>query len=220
MEEVLDKISREPQSLSNFMILLMKFDDSIRNNFKYDGGDAKAGWKGLTWTVLQTWFPRWEGVEKDFALARYEEIIATKDSGLIDYDSTGIGGTKFSYGAAKVMDLLGNVTHVYRPLRSLSWKIRFLIDIQVEILDRYHNRLKDSLDAYQAMTSAVGRTLHGISREEQAALEGVGGLESLCKVYCSANHVIDALADWSDQMVSRHTLILKPHLLSLVPVFC
>jgi hypothetical protein len=199
---LLNVVSQEPQFLSNFILLLVKFDESVRKQFKYDGGDSKNGWKGLTWEALDTWFDRWLDVEKVFALGRYEDIIAAPDSGQIDYDSTGIGRTKPTYGASKVTDLLSNVTKLYQPLRRFSWKLRFLIDIQLAILDRYHNRLRDSLDAYQAITSTVGRTLHGVTREQQAALEGTGGLESLCKVYGSADHIISTLHDWSNDIVS------------------
>jgi hypothetical protein len=69
------------------------------------------------------------------------------------------------------------------------------------ILDKYHNRLRDSLDAYQSITSTVGRTLHGVTKEQKAALEGTGGLESLCKVYGSAEHIILTLHGWSNNLV-------------------
>lgn len=203
VNSVLNVVAQEPQYLSNFIILLIKFDESIRKQFSYDGGDVKNGWKGLTWEALDTWFDRWLDVEKEFALSRYEEIIGATDSGRIDYDSTGIGRTKPTYSASKFTDLLGNITRLYQPLRKFSWKLRFLIDVQLAILDRFHNRLRDSLDAYQAITSTVARTLHGVTKEQQAALEGTGGLESLCKVYGSADHVVSILNDWSDELVSR-----------------
>lgn len=203
------------------MLLIMKFDDRIRKEFNYDGGDSKFGWKGMTWRVLNTWFDRWLDVEKDFALSRYEDIMAAHDSGQIDYDSTGVGKTKPTYGASKVTDLLGNVTHLYQPIRRLSWKLRFLIDIQIAILDRYHNRLKDSLDLYQAITSTVGRTLHGVTKEQQAALEGTGGLESLCKVYGSAEHVVNTLRDWGNEIVSdfNHGIVMAAAVLTTLKFF-
>ncbi len=210
VDSLLNVVSQEPQFLSNFILLLIKFDESVRKQFKYDGGDPKDGWKGMTWKTLETWFDRWLDVEKEFALGRYEDIITTPDSGWIDYDSTSIGRTKPTYGASKVTDLLGNVTKLYQPLRRFSWKLRFLIDIQLAILDRYHNRLRDSLDAYLAITSTVGRTLHGVTRERQAALEGTGGLESLCKVYGSADHIISTLHDWSNDLVSYLISVFLP----------
>jgi hypothetical protein len=38
---------------------------------------ADCSWKGMTWEVLtkQGWYDRWLQVEKDFALARYKDII-------------------------------------------------------------------------------------------------------------------------------------------------
>lgn len=193
-------INRQPSAMSNFMLSLMKFDDDIRETYGYDGGDAKNGWKGLTWEVLDVWFLRWLTVEKEFVLERYQDIIKSKDSFKIDYDSTGPKRTKPTYGAPKVTDLIGNITKNYQSLKNFSFKLRFLIDIQLAILDEYHNLLKDSLDAYMAMTSTVGRALHGVTKEQQAQVQGTGGLESLCKVYGSSEHVINVLHDWSNEL--------------------
>lgn len=197
---LMQTINRQPSAMSNFMLSLMKFDDDIRETFDYDGGDSKKGWKGLTWEVLDVWFLRWLTVEKEFALERYQDIIRAKDSFKIDYDSTGPKRTKPTYGAPKVTDLIGNITKNYQSLRNFSFKLRFLIDIQLAILDEYHNLLKDSLDAYMAMTSTVGRALHGVTKEQQASVQGTSGLESLCKVYGSAEHVINVLHNWSNEL--------------------
>ena len=104
------------------------------------------------------------------------------------------------------MDLLGNVTKQYQGLPKFSFQMRFVIDIQIRILDEYHSLLKDSLDAYIAITSTVGRALHGVTKEQQAQMEGTGGLESLCKVYGSSDHVINTLNDWSNDLVRLQIL--------------
>lgn len=197
IDEIVIVLSREPQLMSSFMRTLMIFDESVRAKFNYDGGNTEQGWRGLTWEVLDTWFNRWLQIERDFALDRYQEIIMSADSGLIDHDSTGTGKTKATYGATQVTDLLKTLTDQYRRLRRFSHKLRFLIDVQLAILDQYHNRLRDSLDAYLSITSTVGRTLHGVTKEQQAALEGTGGLESLCKVFGSAEYIIITLQEWS-----------------------
>jgi hypothetical protein len=184
------------------MTLLAKFDESIRTKFNYDGGDLEMGWKGLTWEVLDVWFDKWLEIERDFALSRYQEIISDAENGKIDYDSTGPGRTKPTFGAVKVTDLLETIDTKYEELGKLSHKVRFLIDIQLAILDNYHNLLRGSLDKYTALTSTVGRTLHGATKEDQAALEGVGGLESLCKVYGSSDYIIFNLKSWSLRSVS------------------
>jgi hypothetical protein len=88
VDDIVVKIANEPRLLSRFMKQLLDFDDRIRNRFDYEGGNPETGWKGLTWEVLDTWFDQWLKAEKDFALARYQEIIRSSDSGQIDYDST------------------------------------------------------------------------------------------------------------------------------------
>ena len=80
--------------------------------------------------------------------------------------------------------------------------MRFLIDIQIAIFDQFHQRLQSALEAYLAATSAVVRAVQGVSKEERAGVEGVHGLERLCRVYGSAEYLEKAMADWSDDIVS------------------
>lgn len=217
VDSVLTQIATEPELLSQFISELLTFDQAVRDKFNYDGGNSDVGWKGLSWDVLDIWFDRWSQVEKDFALKRYQDINRSPDAGDIDYDGTPLGKTKTTYGAAKVTDLIATVTTTYNKLRKFSQRVRFLINIQAEILDQYLGRLKDSLEIYQARTSAVGRTLHGVTREQQAALEGIGGLESLCKVFGSAEHLISMLKEWSNEEVWRPVALanFEPSLMRL-----
>ena len=55
----------------------------------------------------------------------------------------------------------------YRPLTSFSQKLRFLIDIQIAIFDKLHERLQSNLEAYLTMTTAFGRAVGGVTKEEQ-----------------------------------------------------
>ncbi|KAI0160108.1 RINT-1 family protein [Xylariaceae sp. FL1272] len=190
---------RNPQFLSSVMVHIMDLDDELRNKFEYDGGDEERGWAGLTSEVLSTHFDTWLNAEKEFALERFRGIVNSPDARNIDYDYSANGKMKPTYGAVRITDLLKSVTSQYQRIRRFSHKLRFLIDIQLEILDQYHDRLKDSLDAYAAITSTLGRTLHGASREQLAALEGTGGFETLCKVLGSSDHIIATLKDWSNE---------------------
>lgn len=202
IDSVMTPISRDPRLFSKFMAQLPSFDESLRVRFNYDGGNLDFGWKGVAWEVTDTWFDEWLRVEKNFALQRYQDIIKSPKSGQIDYDSFAPGKTKATFGAIQVMDQLASVTDVYNRLRRFSHKIRFLIEIQAEILDQYQGRLSESLDAYHTITSPIGRTLHGVTKEQQAELAGVGGLDSLCRVFGSSEHVIDVLKEWHNQEVS------------------
>lgn len=204
VNSLLKEISNDPGLLSRFMYQLFEFDDAIRIKFNYDAGNTQFGWKGIAWDVLDNYFERWLHVEKDFALGRYQEIIKSTDR--IDYDTSSQGKTKYTTVVAQVTDLLMTVTKSYKHIRRFRNKMYFLIDIQAEILDQYHGRLNGSLDAYQTIMSPLARRLHGVSKEMKAEAEGVAGLESLCKVYGSAEHIIANLNEWSNDEVSHHTL--------------
>lgn len=203
--------ARSPTFLSSFVSQVMAFDESVRAKFGYDGGDAERGWAGLATEVLDGHFETWFGAEKSFALERFEAIMKTPDARSIDYDYSVPGKTKPTFGAVRVTDLLRTVTTQYERARRFRHRLRFLIGIQLDILDEFHDRLRGSLERYQGLTSAVGRTLHGVTKEELAALEGTGALEALCKVYGSADHVINTLKDWSNDEVSRtHLRVINP----------
>ena len=204
---------RNPTFMSSLMGQLMDFDDSIRANYSYDGGHPD-GWPGLTSEVLDEWFEQWFQAEKQFSLERFRAIMEAPDARSIDYTYAGLGKTKPTYGAVRVTDLLRSVTSQYRRVIRFKYKLRFLIGIQLDVLDEFHDRLRGSLEAYGALTSSVGRTLHGVTKEQQAALEGTGTFETLCKVFGSADHVVTTLSDWSNEAVSNSPFWppLSPHL--------
>ncbi|TPX18210.1 uncharacterized protein E0L32_002719 [Thyridium curvatum] len=199
IDQAMAEALKSPSFLSSLMAQLMKFDDEIRQKFSYDGGDEEKGWRGLASEVLDKHFDEWLQAERDFALGRFEAIMSNLDGRNIDYDYNGPGKTKPTYHAVRVMDLLRTITTQYERVRRFSHKLKFLIDIQIDILDAYHDRLRGSLEAYYSITSTVGRTLHGVSKEQAAALEGVGTFETLCKVFGSADHVVNCLRDWSNE---------------------
>jgi hypothetical protein len=195
------QIAGSPQLLSHFIHELMNFDTDIRDTWNYIPDPYSVeNWKGLASEVLtkQGWFDRWLQVEKDFALSRYKDIIDTADSGQIDYDGVEPNATKPTTAAIRVNDLLETITDRYRPLSSFSQKLRFLIDIQITIFDQFHERLHSGLEAYLAMTSTIGRTVQGA--DPQGSLEGVAGLERLCRIFGSAEYLEKKMQDWSDDV--------------------
>ncbi|KAJ5439786.1 uncharacterized protein N7458_010784 [Penicillium daleae] len=201
IENFMPQIANHPQLLSHFVHELMNFDNDLRETWNYlPDPYAEDNWKGITWEVLtkQGWYDRWLQVEKDFALARYRDIIDTPDSGEIDYDGVELTATKPTKAAIRVNDLLETITERYQPLSSFSQKLRFLIDIQITIFDQFHERLREALDAYRTMTSALGRTVQGA--DGQASVEGVAGLERLCRVFGSAEYLEKKMEDWSNDV--------------------
>ncbi|KHO01016.1 RINT-1 family protein [Metarhizium album ARSEF 1941] len=199
VQAVANEAIKNPPFLSSFMSQLMTFDENIRLRFNYDGGDDDRGWHGLTGEILEDHFDTWFKGEREFAMARFEKIIESADGRKIDYDYSVAGKMKPTFAAVRITDLLRVVTGRYERLRRLKHKTKFLTDIQLDILDGYHDRLRGSLEAYQSITSTLGRTLHGASKEQVAALEGTGALETLCKVIGSSDHIANTLTEWSDE---------------------
>lgn len=202
IRDVTDKAADKPAFLSSFISQLMSFDEDIRSRFSYDGGDPDRGWKGLATEVLDTHFETWFQAEKDFTMEQFNSILRSEDGRNIDFDYAADGRMKPTYAAVRITDLLRNTTNQYNRLRKTKHKIRFLIHIQLDILEEYDGRLRGSLEAYQAITSTLGRTLHGVTKEQLAALEGTGALETLCKVLGSSDHIVHTLKEWSNEEVS------------------
>lgn len=200
--EVAGKAKYKPAFLSSFVSQVMSFDERLASRFSYDGGTPERGWRGLTTDVLDEYFDSWFKAEREFAMERFEKILQDSDGRNIDYEYAADGRMKPTYAAVRITDLLRTVTSQYSRLRKVRHKIQFLINIQIDILEEYDGRLRGSLEAYQSITSTIGRTLHGASKEQLAALEGTGGLESLCKVLGSADYVVNTLKDWSNEEVS------------------
>ena len=51
-------------------------------------------------------------------------------------------------------------------MTSFSQKLTFLIDIQIAIFDKLHERLQSNLEAYLSMTTSLGRAMGGVTKEE------------------------------------------------------
>ncbi|KAG2169047.1 hypothetical protein VTO58DRAFT_111570 [Aureobasidium pullulans] len=199
---ILPQVSDQPQLLSNLMHEVMSFDTTIQEEWNYTPLSPATVWRGLAHFILekQSYFSKWLAVERDFALARYESIISDRSTGELDYDSVSADSTKPTKAAVRVNDLLETVTERYRSLSSFSQKIRFLIEIQVEIFNQFRYRLNNSLQAFLTQTTAVARAVHGVTREEQAELAGAKGMDHLCRVYGSAEYLEKAMRDWSDDV--------------------
>lgn len=196
------QVTSQPNLLSHLVHQVLDFDKMIEENYAYTPSSPSLPWRGLAYFLLDTsgYFQRWLDVERDFAHARYSSIIENSEAGELDWDSVANDAMKPTKAAIRVNDLLETVTDRYRPLASFSQKLRFLIDIQIAIFDQFHARLHSSLEAYITMTSTLARTVHGISREDQAELQGVKGLDRLCRVFGSADYLERAMRDWSDDI--------------------
>jgi len=202
LTSILPDVSRSPNLLSNLIHEVMSFDAKLLEEWNYTPLSPSTPFRGLSHYILSDlgYFRAWFAVERDFALARYEAIISDRNTGLLDYDSVDDSMTKPTKAAIRVNDLLETITDRYRPLTSFNQKIKFLIDIQIAVFDRFHGRLNEGLEAYLTRSSTVARTVHGVSNADSAEFSGVKGLDRLCRVFGSAEYLEKAMSDWSEDV--------------------
>ncbi|KAK9480824.1 TIP-1 family-domain-containing protein [Lipomyces japonicus] len=192
----------QPQLLSHIMMETMKFDEALREIYLFSPFGVND-WQGLSGMIISNhgWFQGWLTIEKNFALARYREIITAPDAWLVDSDSAGDAEAKSTKSALRLRYLLETITDRYKSLRSFTHKVNFLMDIQVFVLDSYHGRISASLDAFESLTSSLVRAVSGVHEDDrQKMVEGISGIERLCRAYCSAFSIRDALNDWGEDI--------------------
>lgn len=202
VQALLVDISAQPQYLSKFISQLLAFDERLNRDYDYfDVINTEK--EGVASRMLDRWFDEWLKAEKSFAFERYHEIVEAPQHAAIDYESSDVGNSKPTHAAILIGELLRNITGQYDKLQRISFKLRFLLNLQLKLLGRYHLRLTEALGKYHALTSYVGRTVHGFTREEQATVEGVAGLEVLCKILGSADYIIRTLREMSNEQVGQ-----------------
>lgn len=196
------QVSNQPQLLSHLVHELMSFDTTIQESFGYTPASPSSPWRGLAYFLLDSceYFEQWLGVERDFALSRYRSIVESPEAHELDYDSVASDATKPTKAAIRVNDLVDTITERYRTLSSFSQKLRFLMDIQISIFDQFYERLRAGMEAYVVSNSAIGRRMQGVSKADQNELQGVKGLDRLCRVFGSAEYLEHAMRDWSDDV--------------------
>ena len=202
---IVDAVSQQPQLLSHLVSQLVQVDKTLRNDWHHEpGGMSTPPWRGLTQDILtaNNYFDHWLNVEHNFALSRYDVIDSDVTAYALDFDAVSslTNSSVPTTAALRIHDLLTTITNTYRDLPSFSQRLRFLISIQVDILDRFHSRLHSALEAFLARTSSVGRAVQGVTVEERVDLQGVGGLDRLARVYGSTEYLERAMQDWSDDV--------------------
>jgi hypothetical protein len=202
LRSILPQVSEQPQLFSNLMHEVMTFDATIQEEWNYTPLSPATVWRGLAHYVLekQSYFSKWLNVERDFALARYQDIISDKSSRELDYDSVSADSTKPTKAAVRVNDLLETITERYKSLSSFSQKFRFFMDIQMEIFDQVYRLINESLQTFITNNTAVGRAVNGITKAQQAEYTGVKGMDRLCRIFGSAEYLEKAMRDWSDDV--------------------
>ncbi|CAO3570497.1 unnamed protein product [Mortierella alpina] len=191
-----------PEILSHAIHEALRFDKTLRENEDYVPPGQTKDWQGTVQVYLgnREWLKTWLRVEKEFAVARYTQIMEDVDAWQPAYDDMGekeyIIPTK---SAEKLMDLLEIVTERYRPLPVLEHRT-FLLDIQLDILLAYHRHIRGLVDQHESLTYSFVRVMPGAASVDELNTMGIEGLRNLCQWLSSVEYVSATLKDWAEDV--------------------
>lgn len=112
----------------------------------------------------------------------------------------------------------------YSPLPHFTQRTRFLISVQLPLLEHYHSRISSSLDAFETLSSAFVRAVPGalgvnlggggaegsVNVDTGKLTRGVDGVQRLCKALVSARYLGIAMESWGEDLVSPQvSMVLK-----------
>jgi hypothetical protein len=84
-------------------------------------------------------------------------------------------------------------------LPRIANRIRFLLEIQITLLDQYRTEIIGKADAYERTRFGA---LSMVQRQARDQISGLAGLKLLCRWTESLLHVQSAMRDWAEDVAS------------------
>ncbi|KAF7367286.1 hypothetical protein MSAN_00790600 [Mycena sanguinolenta] len=213
-----------PPLLAHTIYQALIFDAAI-NETGFDLAGTSAAretsdkWNGISDVILgkEEWFVAWMDGEKQFAENQYHEIISAIDAWQIAAEEGGeeaghLRELRSTTSARRLKALVEQVTDHYSPLPHFAQRTRFLINVQIPILENYYGRISASLDAFETLSSAFIRAVPGaltvsLGRDDGSVkvdahrlTDGVEGVQRLCKAWLSARYMEAAMEGWGEEL--------------------
>ncbi|CAG8435099.1 3053_t:CDS:10 [Scutellospora calospora] len=191
---------KSPQIFSHTVFETLQFDQTLRELHMYIPPGQKE-WKGCVevFTGKKETFKAWLKVEKEFAEVRYNEIMHSEDAWeLIDVD---VPEDEFrpTKSSGKLTNLLELITSRYKLLPMFHNRIRFLVDIQAELLMSYAKRIDSAVDAFEKSISySFVRSVPSTASADGKSHSGIEDLKRLCRWLNSAGFVSRTIKEWGE----------------------
>ncbi|KAJ7275473.1 TIP-1 family-domain-containing protein [Mycena haematopus] len=213
-----------PPLLAHTIYQALVFDAALNEiGFGLAGTSAASEtsdkWDGISDVILgkEEWFAAWMDGEKQFAENQYHEIISSIDAWQIAAEESGeeaghLRELRSTTSARRLKALVEQVTDRYSPLPHFAQRTRFLINVQIPILENYYGRISASLDAFETLSSALIRAVPGalsvsLGRDDGSVrvdahrlTDGVEGVQRLCKAWLSARYMEAAMEGWGEEL--------------------
>jgi RAD50-interacting protein 1 len=240
----MSQLLRDPRLLAQTIYQALAFDSQlIEDGFSLVGtstsqnGGEHTNWGGISDVMLgnKEWFDAWLEAERQCKYAhiiqpstnsflavaeeQYNEIIHAQDAWHVSDD----GGfderhrdLRPTNSARRIKALFDQVSDRYRAVPHFHHRARFLIAIQIPILEQYHSRISGSLDAFEALSSTLMRAVPGAlagqaghPSDRKRLIDGVEGLQRLLKAFVSARWITMAMQSWGEMLVRDPHLGLR-----------
>lgn len=210
--------------LLHLIFELSAFDQRLRNAYQYNpyveasavaSDDAASGppqWSGLTGDVMLNQSRdglapvalNWLSLESQLARLRFDdEIVGAANAFDIDLDYTGsaAAATRPTFLAFNLLKLFDNLTTHYRTLSIVKYQLKYVSNIQLDLLDAYCNAL--ALQLHSTTSAKARRVLKFMpgAGAADAVGDADGALAHLCLVWCLAQFLLDKMELWSEELV-------------------
>ncbi|KAF9103294.1 hypothetical protein BGX27_010637 [Mortierella sp. AM989] len=172
-----------PEMLSHAIYEALRFDKILRENEYYIPPGQTKDWQGTVQIYLgnREWLKTWLRVEKEFAMARYTQIMEDSDAWQPAYEDMG--------DKALVV-----------PTKSAE-KLLDLLEIISDLLIAYHRHIRNLVDLYESMTYSFVRVMPGTASTDELNTMGIDGLRNLCQWMSSVEYVGSTLKDWGEDVL-------------------
>ena len=81
-------------------------------------------------------------------------------------------------------------------------RIRFLVDIQTELLDAYAKRIESAVNAFESLGHSIMKAVPVAGAvSDNKSTEGIEGLKRLCRWLSSARYVCAVIKEWGEDPV-------------------
>ncbi|CAG8692606.1 3344_t:CDS:2, partial [Ambispora leptoticha] len=199
LNQSVNALVNSPQNFSHTVFETLQFDQVIRTVHLYLP-PGKKQWNGCVevFTGRKEIFKAWLKIEKEFAEMRYNEIMHAEDAWEIEDEETIDEDLQPTKSAAKIMELLELVTSRYKLLPMFHNRIRFLVDIQAEILDAYEKRIESAVKAFENLSYTIVRAVPNPATADGKSVTGIDGLKRLCRWLSSAGYVSHTIREWGE----------------------
>jgi hypothetical protein len=213
-------LEKSGRLLSHLIFEVSGFDQRLRNTYKYNpyvtsfDEVPECEWEGLTGDVLthdELNLENWLMFERKLSHKRFHtEILQAKDAYEIDYDYNSKDNrqsTKPTYSAYNLTKLFNNLTSHFYTLTTLSFQIKYVKTIQLELIDLYYDDLMRSFKEFNTkfqlksvLSFLPGGTKETADLDANSVTNGLKALDHLTGIYCSAIYISEALEQWCNEL--------------------